>query len=147
MEYKGGGQAMRQFRGQTKEGQWVKGWYATHKAFPELHFILEQKEKDAQYFKNYLHGWDFIDLFKVHEVLPETVAQSTGKKDKNGKEIFANDKVKGRSYIQTDGRYTPFEGVVEWSEQYAGYYIKGNDNNGRNYMEIIGTIHDPDLLK
>ena len=61
---------MRPYRGLTKDGKWVKGWYMEHPfndAPNEFKSVIVQDEVP-------------------HEVLPETVGQSTGLKDKNGKE-------------------------------------------------------------
>lgn len=73
-------------------------------------------------------------------VIPETVGQYTGLKDKNGKMIFEgdimkwNDKEWGAKYRE----------VVEWD--YNLLSIRKNDWS--QWCEIIGNIHDnPELLK
>ena len=92
------------------------------------------------------------DLFPS-EVIPETVGQCTGLKDKNGKLIFEGDLLR---FTNDDGEQSIYR--VFYDDVYAGWRI-GEVNCGaidemsdwenyREYFEVIGNIHDnPNLCR
>lgn len=130
------------FRGKSKDnGKWVEGFYhcVTDNYTPKnIHYITTFKRIDNVE----------IVLTGPFEVIPETVGQYTGLKDKNGRKIFEGDIVRYGTDI--------YEVVFE-TRCGCGYFgIKMSHIETWNFcnitpanlMEIIGNIHDdPELLK
>ena len=61
------------FRGKTKSGKWVYGYFWINH-YSNTHFIMQPSKKGLP---------DVINT----PVIPETVGQCTGLKDKNGKDL------------------------------------------------------------
>ena len=127
------------FRGKRADnGQWVYGFYAQE--LQGQHYILADEG-------------DFYDgpMLTMVEIIPETVGQYTGLKDKNGVKVFDGDVVECISTwdkanmvaIFEDGEYRLV--LCDKYKNYtpgSGYYSIGCfDKN------IIGNIHDnPELM-
>ena len=140
------------FRGKRIDnGQWVYGVPVIGITSGVFMVWIESETKRG-------HGeLSLRDVVKQAEVIPETVGQYTGLKDKNGKEIFEGDII---AFEDSDGGYEYPDlvvntGIVEYGElrfyftnrvavDMGDFYIK----DGRcDEVEVIGNIHDnPELM-
>ena len=97
--------------------------------------------------KHYIMGVSKDYGYTNIEVIPETVGQYTGLTDKNGKEIFEGDIVKGKDNSEKSVKVC---GYVDFMN---GSYVVAGDLITRyrwiDYdLEVIGNIHDtPELLE
>ena len=84
---------------------------------------------------------DITRIAKSYEVIPETVGQYTGLKDKNGKMIFEGDIVTGLF------NYTDIIGHIVYGSD-ATFFIERKGlygiglNNAEDWLEVVGNIHD-----
>lgn len=148
------------FRGKREDtGEWVYGYYTEACGTYNVGVSVIETKID-----------DYV-------VIPETVGQCTGVKDKNGKMIFEgdivrtrkdsirNEKLKGYYGVDSDGypqKIPGYEGeseyhysckvecyaLVEFS-QHSGYYLRGTSTFiDAICNEVVGNIYDnPGLLK
>lgn len=98
--------------------------------------------------------WHLLE--KHYEVDLDTVGQSTGRTDKNGRKVFEHDILQTFT-ISADGTVEKCGVcIVQWRENdqcyvlatKEGYHVDDFGNLGRpEYYEVIGNIHDnPELL-
>ena len=133
------------FRGKTKEGEWVTGYYVGE-ALPNEVAILPPKNV------NYDIG--YIDDSECCYCIADTIGQFTGLYDNNGREIYEGDII--------EGRYINVRHVIEWHEGEATFCasliqeLKYKDMCStlkKSWIkefqkEVVGNIHDnPELLK
>lgn len=130
------------FRGKRKDtGEWVQG------------LLWKKKYKTNKLFIGFFPYVD--DDEEVAVVIPETVGQYIGKKDKNGKRIFEGDIITVALENSNGESWEENKGVHYNSDECCWYPMRWNEEcdfcdgwTEIKSVEVIGNIHDnPELLE
>lgn len=136
------------YRGKRKDtGEWVVG---KHIVLNGRHLITVNENDNPNYSCGLLSNRQ-VDALHTVEVIPETVGEWTGLKDKNNNKLQDSYEDDICTYADQSGRNQT--GVIKWSN---GFYLEaiGGDDEGNQDMrlndcefKIIGTIHDAEVGK
>lgn len=127
------------FRGKRVDnGEWVYGYY------------VRTSEENADY-SLFLKDWIYdYEGWCRYNVIPETVGQYTGLKDKNGVKIFEGDVLHWKLH---SGRYVGYENgsfrkIPLSNIQRINWRHYTLQQEGLDTWEVIGNIHDnPELVE
>ena len=148
------------FRGKRLDnGEWVYGWPFADTADCSLKKVGKCvcPHDGSEYF---IVEWvDDFHEYEEREVIPDTVGQYTGLKDKHGKKIFEGDIVKADNGVQSSisvvkfGEYYPqlFFDMLDICRM--GVYLESVKHEDvilfkSRQLVVIGNVHDnPELIK
>lgn len=147
------------FRGKRKDnGEWVEGGFIRN--ISDKYLIIDPEKIFIVNNSSFAKVQTPLFSEFAYEVIPETVGQYTGLKDKNGKEIYEGDVVKigyygkavvryGEKYLGHDEREYIFGLVIGFYLEWVGGSLRifTHADDLKN-CEVIGNIHDnPELLE
>ena len=120
----------REFRGQNTKGEWFYGGIS-----PNGNILYDDYDAKMGYI-----GWR-----ELHPINKDTIGQFTGFYDCNRKEIYEDDILQEKNFLQLKYKVEMFEGCWTAFTDFSMEYL--NDLLENTKVEIIGNTHDnPELL-
>ena len=131
---------MRPYRGRRKDNnKWVYGFYLDSEGSKNHWiFVPEETEKAKCSWMPWL----------IHKVIPDTVGQFTGLKDKNGVDIYEGDKTTMVENFDDEGVYAEC-GTIVWDVKRCCFLWDYQNKHNEFWtldeacpFEVIGNIHE-----
>ena len=131
------------FRGLTREGKWVYGYYLV---IGKEHYICNQDIVPIGVFQFQSPDGSPVNAVSsmfsgLIEVIPATVGMFINKHDNNKQEIYAGDICKNGDLVQGDMPWVYRTEEVKWDEANAMWVGWNGTSNGMS-CKVIGTIHE-----
>ena len=134
------------FRGKRiDDGKWVHGSYTSMREKNRNNPFCQVESKIFHRIWQWEDGDWNMGGYANYEVIPETVGQYTGLKDKNGVKIYEGDIIEHTISGNISVHEVYFDNeMLEFGLRYSGelFHCQFNDE-----FELVGNIHDnPELL-
>ena len=134
------------FRGKRiDDGKWVHGSYTSMREKNRNNPFCQVESKIFHRIWQWEDGDWNMGGYANYEVIPETVGQYTGLKDKNGVKIYEGDRIEHTISGNISVHEVYFDNeMLEFGLRYSGelFHCQFNDE-----FELVGNIHDnPELL-
>ncbi len=134
------------FRGKRiDDGKWVHGSYTSMREKNRNNPFCQVESKIFHRIWQWEDGDWNMGGYANYEVIPETVGQFTGLKDKNGVKIYEGDIIEHTISGNISVHEVYFDNeMLEFGLRYSGelFHCQFNDE-----FELVGNIHDnPELL-
>ena len=137
------------FRGKTKDGEWVYGYYFDGYILQYIDLVTTWESSSP---------YDMNVICRAYEVLPETVGQWTGLKDIKGVNIYDGDIIiaTGENSLSgrkpKDVRHIPLNKRMKVFYHEGAFKFKANSRSLNNHLTgaairfhgivVVGNIHD-----
>lgn len=135
------------FRGQRKDnGGWVYGSLMQYVFLGDPMYLILDRGFDSE------PGQILSITMRTRKVLPKTVGQFCGLKNKNSKDVYEGDVVDVS--MSFEGGTLPHRGVIVYDEEHGAFGTKNEagvtllHNHCLHTLEVLGNIHEnPELME